>query len=287
MTKFVGNTITLPKLAAAPSSPVSGDAYYDTVANTAYVYNGTSWVNLAAAGGGNAVYYQTTEPTGGTYAVGDLWVDSDSVLGGPISLTDSANSTSTTTAATPNAVLQSTKNIQSSLYLSTTRVGNFPTWFTINSGASATTGTITHTKHVPERNMTVSNLSFVTFTTSATGTTLARMGIYTRSGTTFTLVARTASDTTLFNATSTRFTRALDTTGGYPATYDFVAGSEYWVSLIYVGTGTAPTFVSCTSGSTTANSVFGGYFYTDGSEADLGATSTGAASAVRMYSEVS
>jgi len=53
MTKFVGNTITLPKLATAPSSPAAGDAYYDTVANTAYVYNGTSWVDLAASGGGS------------------------------------------------------------------------------------------------------------------------------------------------------------------------------------------------------------------------------------------
>jgi len=51
MTKFVGNTITLPTLATAPSSPVSGDAYYDTTANTAYVYSGTSWLNLAAGVG--------------------------------------------------------------------------------------------------------------------------------------------------------------------------------------------------------------------------------------------
>jgi hypothetical protein len=135
--------------------------------------------------------------------------------------------------------------------------------------------------------MTVSNLSFVTSGNSATGTTLARMGIYTRSGTTFTLVARTASDTTLFNTTSTRFTRALDTTGGYPATYDFVAGNEYWVSLIYVGTLNAPSFVSCTSGSTAANTAFGGYLYTDAGETDLSTPSTGTASTLRIYSEVS
>jgi len=53
MTKFIGTRISLPRLANAPSSPAAGDAYYDTVANTAYVYNGTSWVDLAASGGGS------------------------------------------------------------------------------------------------------------------------------------------------------------------------------------------------------------------------------------------
>jgi hypothetical protein len=53
MTKFVGNSITLPKLSAAPSTPASGDAYYNTTDNTAYVYNGTSWLDLAAGGGGS------------------------------------------------------------------------------------------------------------------------------------------------------------------------------------------------------------------------------------------
>jgi len=50
MSKFIGTRLTLPNLATAPSSPAAGDAYYDTVANTAYVYNGTSWVALGASG---------------------------------------------------------------------------------------------------------------------------------------------------------------------------------------------------------------------------------------------
>lgn len=53
MSKFIGTRLTLPNLATAPSSPGAGDAYYDTVANTAYVHNGTSWVDLAASGGGS------------------------------------------------------------------------------------------------------------------------------------------------------------------------------------------------------------------------------------------
>jgi len=53
MTQFVGNRITLPRLATAPSSPAAGDVYYNTADNTAYVYSGTSWLDLAAGGGGS------------------------------------------------------------------------------------------------------------------------------------------------------------------------------------------------------------------------------------------
>jgi hypothetical protein len=286
MTKFVGNTITLPKLAAAPSSPVSGDAYYDTVANTAYVYNGTSWVNLAAAGGGNAVYYQTTEPTGGTYAVGDLWVDSDSVLGGPLELTDSPNSTSITTAATPNAVLQSMKNYQTSAYNSTTRIGNLP-HFVLGSTTSWTSGAVAYTRFVAERNFTVTNIAFMSTAVPSAGLTLCRFGIYTRSGTTFTLVARTASDTTIFNVAHTRYERALATAGGYPATYNFVAGSEYWLAFIQVGTTRGETLVTSSTMNQTTRDTIGASTYQQAGQADLPTSGTGSVLITRLYSEVS
>ncbi|UVG35135.1 minor tail protein [Microbacterium phage Cece] len=70
-----------------------GDTWYDT-ANGYRLYNwsGSAWVpallgasafdtsvnqTLTAANGKNKNYYQTSQPSGGTYVVGDLWFDTD------------------------------------------------------------------------------------------------------------------------------------------------------------------------------------------------------------------
>jgi hypothetical protein len=77
---------------------------------------------------------------------------------------------------------------------------------------------------------------------------LARMGLFTFNETTATLVARTASDTTLFTQTRTVYTRSFDSSGGFPATYTLTAGTRYGVGVIAVGTtmpllsGTTPPF---------------------------------------------
>jgi hypothetical protein len=75
------------------------------------------------------------------------------------------------------------------------------------------------------------------------------MGLFTFDESTATLVARCASDTTLFTSTRTIWTRALDSSsGGFPATYTLQAGVRYGVGVICVGTtmpllsGTTPAF---------------------------------------------
>jgi len=100
MTKFIGTRLTLPNLATAPSSPASGDSYYNTVANTVYVYNGTSWVNLAETGG--EIYYQAGTPS--SPSDGDIWIDSDDDVAGVSTLTDSTSTTSSVLAASATAV---------------------------------------------------------------------------------------------------------------------------------------------------------------------------------------
>ncbi len=109
------------------------------------------------------------------------------------------------------------------------------TAFTTNGVVS---GTIAFTFFTANQNLTVSQVSMATVGASS-GLTLARMGLYTFDGTTATLVARTASDTTLFNATNTIFTRSFNTTGGFPATYSLVAGERYALGVIQVGSSVA------------------------------------------------
>jgi hypothetical protein len=215
---------------------------------------------------------------------------------GVVQLSDSTSTTSSVLAATPTAVKSAYDLANAALpvdtfglfeFGSSTVIATHPR-FVLQNSASNPTGQVHHTKLIPHKNFTVSNIAFVCVTTSSSQT-LVRFGIYTRSGTTFTLVARTASDTTIFNAANTKFTRALATAGGYPATYDLIAGQEYWISYITVATA-GTLLVGLARQSSAANASVGGVqMYTDASEADLPASSTGTVSAASngFYAEVS
>jgi len=77
MPEIVG-TLKTPRLAAAPSSPVAGQMYFDTVANVLYWWNGTAWVS---ASGSTDLVYNGNYPAGGPpYTDGDLVVGADGIL---------------------------------------------------------------------------------------------------------------------------------------------------------------------------------------------------------------
>jgi hypothetical protein len=158
----------------------------------------------------------------------------------------------------------------------------------ISTGITPLNGLISHSRLMAHRDFTVTNISFTSSGSTVTPT-LVRFGIYTRSGTTFTLVARTASDTSIFAAANTKYTRALDTTGGYPATYSMTAGSEYWVSVIQVAATMAGILQATGRTSTGPNVATGGMYYSQSSQSDLVTSSTGTLSAVAgpVYAEVS
>jgi hypothetical protein len=117
---------------------------------------------------------------------------------------------------------------------------------TINS-VTTVSGRILFTMFTPAFSLSVSQIQMYTGNVAASGLTLARMGLFTwtDSTQTATLLARTASDTTLFNATVTLFTRSFDTTGGYPANYTLSAGTRYAIGVIATGT-TMPQFAGQT-----------------------------------------
>jgi len=122
----------------------------------------------------------------------------------------------------------------------------FPRGFGVIGTGAFTSGNAYFCFFTPLYDLTVSNLTFVTGGTATSGLTLARFGLYTvvetvSSATTATspvctLVARTASDTTIGNTTNTIYTRAFATTGGYPASYALVGGTRYAAAILMVGT---------------------------------------------------
>lgn len=116
---------------------------------------------------------------------------------------------------------------------------------TVGTSNTLTSGAIYWAFFTPTRTITVSQIAYASGATGATSVTLARMGLYTAdSSGNATLVARTASDTTLSASGSTVYTRSLDTTGGYPATYTLNAGTRYGAALIVVATG-AGSIATC------------------------------------------
>jgi hypothetical protein len=102
---------------------------------------------------------------------------------------------------------------------------------------SVTNGNVFLVFFTPLQTITVSQITMVTGNTvAASGLTFAQMGLYSYDETTATLVARCASDTTLFTAINTTYTRSFNTTGGFPATYTLQAGTRYGVAVLLAGT---------------------------------------------------
>ena len=122
------------------------------------------------------------------------------------------------------------------------------------SSISMTSQKVIYSGFTPLATVTASTLSTFVRATAAATTTLARMGVYTVAADgSITLVARTASSTTLGNATFAAAALALDTTGGYPASYTFQQGLRYAFAAVWVATTPPALYGSATP--TSANGV--------------------------------
>ena len=105
-----------------------------------------------------------------------------------------------------------------------------------NQSATLTSGSVYFTFFSPMWGATVNSISVASALTLTTGASLIRFGLYTFDEGTgvATLVARTASSTTVFASASTLATLIFNTTGGYPATYALVPGTRYALGVIVV-----------------------------------------------------
>jgi len=125
----------------------------------------------------------------------------------------------------------------------------------VSTTRSLQNGVIYTVLFTPLTDFTVSNLSSYCTTggTDTGGTSVRRMGLFTVSGTTHTLVARTASDATLWNTASTNYTRALSATGGFPTSYTLTAGTTYAFGCFAYNTGGTFGIAQIASGVTFTN----------------------------------
>lgn len=95
----------IQNLATAPASPVQGQIYYDTVSDSIKVWDGAAWSTLSTASG-TVTSVTASSPlssTGGNTPEISIQ-DATTSQKGAVQLEDSYSSTSTSKAATPNAV---------------------------------------------------------------------------------------------------------------------------------------------------------------------------------------
>jgi len=117
-----------------------------------------------------------------------------------------------------------------------------------NFSGTPSSSTTYFTFFTPRWDATVSSLSVASASTQTTGQSLVRFGLYTVDGSgNATLVARTASDTTIFSSANTVYTRTFNTTGGYPSTYSLVAGTRYAIGVVVVAATTGTVYTAFNS----------------------------------------
>jgi hypothetical protein len=180
-----------------------------------------------------------TGPSGGpTGPTGDVGPTGATGPTGPIALVQQTSTPSGTDVlwidtdeTAYNSVAQ--PFFRSSQHNSTTSL-DIPTRTEVNASTSVTTNITYFSFFTPTESLTVSNISFCSGGSPASGVTLVRFGLYTFDGTTATLVARTNNDSSRFTVANTVYTGALDSTGGFPTSYNLVAGQRYAVAVVVV-----------------------------------------------------
>lgn len=135
--------------------------------------------------------------------------------------------------------------VDRTIHSTTTAIDWLPRGHGTIGNAGTTSGNLMLVFFTAPYSFTATTLTFATGSTATSGLSLCRFGLFTVSETitdnitfttpTVTLVARTASDTTIGNSINTFYSRTFNTTGGYPASYNIVAGTRYAAGVLVVG----------------------------------------------------
>lgn len=218
------------------SNPILAKGEIGLESDTGIIKRGdgvTSWVSLGAIGGDTITSASFATELIGETGTGSVVYSNSPTLVAP---TLGAATVTSINGEVPVSLLA----LQSFTNQLSTGVDVMDRQLNVNNQV-VISGTIYLEFFTPVNTLTVSQITMINNTTASSGLTLCRMGLYSFDETTATLVAQTASDTTLFNSSATAYTRSFSTAGGYPATYQLVAGTRYALGFICVGT-TMPTF---------------------------------------------
>lgn len=238
----------------ASYATTSGTATYATTAGTS-VYATTSGTSAYATTSGTATY-ATGAGTATTSGTASFATTSGTAVyatnaGTSVYATTSGTATYATTSGTavnisgtiaPTQVTGTAvtaPNFRANMHAADNSLEIVNRILMSGSSGAYQNGRLTLIGFTPVSDFTVSTIAMYVSSggTDSGGTTVRRMGIYTESGGTYTLVARTASDATLFTNSTSLEARNLSTTGGYPATYTLTAGSRYYFGFICYNTG--------------------------------------------------
>jgi hypothetical protein len=182
-------------LAAAPSSPVAGQIYYDTVDDTVYLYDGATWLDLSASGVTNLSFTRngttvTVSSDTGTDAI--LPVASTS-LAGVMSATDKTKLDGVATGAEVNVATNLTEGTTTNTTVDVN--SSTGTNATLAAASTSRAGLMTKAKfdEVEVNNTKVSDINHNVTTNLSTTTTATTNTVVSSDGTNAVLPAATTS----------------------------------------------------------------------------------------------
>jgi hypothetical protein len=261
----VANTVRILRSTTAGNSPSSlvsgqiavneadGRLFYRSAAGAVTTFSSiasfATTASFPAVGLANVLYLASDNSRAYQF-VGGLYVEVG-VSGGGVALSDG----SVTTAKIADAAVTDAKIASVAATKLSGLLGFFNSSATVidtiprnvqNTAHGLASGSVLLAFFTPLVTRTITQITVGTGSTAAAGLTLARLGLYTFDESNATLVAAVASDTTLFAAANTAYTRSLSTGGGLPSSYTLTAGSRYGLALLVIGT-TTPTIIGLIS----------------------------------------
>lgn len=142
-----------------------------------------------------------------------------------------------------------------------------------NSQVSLVSGVCWFHYFTPLVNKTVSSIMIVGGNPAASNATTIRFALYTvDENDSLTMVARTANQTSLFEFTNSYNTGTFVEGGGYPASYNLVAGTRYAIGVIFVGSVAPGVYLAYNNPPVTLTSLAPRITAAIGAQTDLPAT---------------